>query len=122
MVEAGVAGLALAGATSGKPSEAEQTVAALEHSIFHLERSNAELEAHMKEHGHDRELRQAVGENIIVIARRKAILEDLRKQAGMPSPSPPTGSRAEPMSVDVSEASAAPAAASLAEEEAGVYL
>lgn len=33
----------------------------------------------MKEEGFDKDLRDAVGENIVTIARRRAILEDLRK-------------------------------------------
>merc|ERR1712070_571303 len=63
--------------------EVGRLIGELEHSISHLQRSNEELEAHMKEHGHDADLRSAIGENIVVIAKRKAMIEDLRKQAGL---------------------------------------
>jgi hypothetical protein len=33
----------------------------------------------MAENGVDKELREAIGENIVAIARRRAILEDLQK-------------------------------------------
>ena len=72
--------------TNSKDSEAGRAIAALEISIHHLQRSNVELEEFIKENGHDRDLRQAIGENITVIARRKAILEDLRKQSGITEP------------------------------------
>ena len=68
--------------------EVKRLIADLEHTIKHLERSNAELEEFMRENGNDKELRQAIGENILVIARRKGILADLRKQAGIAEPPP----------------------------------
>jgi hypothetical protein len=55
-------------------------MAELENSIAHLQRSNSEMEQVLKEEGPDPELRTAIGENIVAIARRKAILEDLQKQ------------------------------------------
>ena len=51
----------------------------LENQVRHLRRSNAELEEHMRENGNDHELRAAVGENIVAIAKRCAIIEDLQK-------------------------------------------
>ena len=54
----------------------------------------------MKENGHDSELRKAIGENVVVIARRKAILEDLRKQAGIAEPAE---EQREAMAVDVAD-------------------
>ena len=40
-------------------TEASRLIKDLEHSIHHLQRSNTELEEHMKEHGFDKELRVA---------------------------------------------------------------
>merc|ERR1712070_1184543 len=51
----------------------------LENSIHHLKRSNLEIELELRESGNDPELRAAVGENIVAIAKREAILQDLRK-------------------------------------------
>merc|ERR1719399_2053041 len=111
-------GDAAKGDAASSESEAGRMIASLEHSIHHLQRSNRELEEHMKEFGNDKTLREAIGENILVIARRKAQLEDLRKQAGLPATPAPTAvpmvAAAEPptalpsvddaMAVDVSEA------------------
>ena len=120
-VQALVAALAAAPSPAKAPAEGEigRTLQALDHSISHLERSNRELEEHMREHGHDKALREAIGENILVIARRKAIAADLRKQAGMaPAPAAATVvSGGEPMAVDVS-AGGEPAAA----DASGIYL
>mmetsp|Transcript_23413 Transcript_23413/g.62759 ORF Transcript_23413/g.62759 Transcript_23413/m.62759 type:complete len:100 (-) Transcript_23413:142-441(-) len=63
-------------------------IAALENQISHLARSNAEMEAHMAEEGFDKELREAIGENIVAIARRRAILEDLKKSGLTATPQP----------------------------------
>ena len=54
--------------------ELEAEIAEEEKAIEHLVRSNAELEAHLKD-APDRELRAAVGENIVVIARKRAALQ-----------------------------------------------
>lgn len=55
-------------------------------AVDHLVRSNEEIKACLQETGHDPELRQAVGENIVVIAKYKAkiqkIQEELRKSQG----------------------------------------
>ena len=58
--------------------EIKRLILQLENSVAHLQRSNVELEEFMAENGNDKELRSAIGENIVVIARRRAILEDLR--------------------------------------------
>ena len=58
--------------------EVKRLILQLENSVAHLQRSNVELEEFMAENGNDKELRSAIGENIVVIARRRAILEDLR--------------------------------------------
>lgn len=69
---------------SGVPeSEHHRLIHELETSIDHLVRSNRELEEYMSEHGFEKDLRVAVGENIAVIARRRAVLEDLQKQVGV---------------------------------------
>ena len=59
-------------------SPIEKQVKELEHQIAHLQRSNAEMEEFLRENT-DAELRAAIGENIVTIARRRAIVEDLRK-------------------------------------------
>ena len=96
-----------------KDSEAGRAIAALEISIHHLERSNYELEDFIKENGHDRDLRQAIGENIAVIARCKAVLEDLRKQAGITEPisDVPVTLSAAPVPVEAATTSGGSAAA-----------
>ena len=63
--------------------EIARLVRDLENSIAHLVRSNRELEEFLQENGEDKELRVAIGENIVTIARRRAQLEDLIKQAGL---------------------------------------
>ena len=52
----------------------------LENQIAHLVRSNREMEDILKTDGPDADLRAAIGENIVAIARRRAILEDLYRQ------------------------------------------
>ena len=42
----------------------------------------------MKEEGFDKDLREAIGENIVCIARRRAILEDLQKSGLTAAPQP----------------------------------
>eukprot|EP00308_Calcidiscus_leptoporus_P002224 CAMPEP_0119376838 /NCGR_PEP_ID=MMETSP1334-20130426/41596_1 /TAXON_ID=127549 /ORGANISM="Calcidiscus leptoporus, Strain RCC1130" /LENGTH=106 /DNA_ID=CAMNT_0007395531 /DNA_START=9 /DNA_END=329 /DNA_ORIENTATION=+ len=59
--------------------DALQQIRELQGQVHHLARSNAELEAYLLENGHDPELRAAIGENIVAIARRQAIIEDLQK-------------------------------------------
>ena len=66
---------------SGTPLEFQ--IRELENQIKHLVRSNAELEAYIAESGPDKELRVAIGENIVSIARRRAILEDMQKQVSL---------------------------------------
>ena len=76
--------------------ELEAEIAEEEKAIEHLVRSNAELEAHLKD-APDRELRAAVGENIVVIARKRAALQlkyDLR--AKLEASAPITRSEARP--------------------------
>lgn len=64
-------------------SEVERLIADIEAQIGHLVRSNKELEEHMAEHGNDKELRAAIGENIYAIAKRRAVVADMRKQQGL---------------------------------------
>ena len=81
----------------------------LQNSIAHLLRSNKEMEEIIAESGPDKELRDAIGENIVVIARRKAILADLLKllaESGQPA----AATAAPPLTADGSTA------------DAGVYL
>lgn len=59
----------------------EQQIKEIENQILHLRRSNNEIEEALAEEGNDPELRAAIGENIVAIAKREAILEDLRKLA-----------------------------------------
>lgn len=69
--------------------ELDAEIAEEEHRILHLVRSNKELEEHLKEVGHDPELREAVGENIVVIARKRAALQllyDRRNKAQATEP------------------------------------
>mmetsp|Transcript_52711 Transcript_52711/g.114984 ORF Transcript_52711/g.114984 Transcript_52711/m.114984 type:complete len:106 (+) Transcript_52711:355-672(+) len=92
----------------------------LEHQIFHLQRSNTELEDHLRELGHDRELRQAIGENIVAIAKRRAIIDDLLKMAPMPRECTPVSTDGDG---DVAMlASAETAAEHVTDAAAGVYL
>ena len=65
--------------------ELEATIAEEEHQIKHLVRSNAELEAFLAE-SPDRDLREAVGENIVVIARKRAALQLLYEKRHRPPP------------------------------------
>ena len=87
-------------------SEAARLIADIEHQVAHLVRSNNELEEHMRENGNDKELRKAIGENIYAIAKRRAIVADMRKKQGLPEEAPP-------IAVGAEEA---------AETESGVYL
>ena len=104
-----------------EPPDAEMSrlIKDLEHQINHLVRSNAELEEFMRESGEQKELRVAIGENIVTIARRRAILEDLYQQAGM------ADAKAASMQDAAGPTAAAPEAAASAEDSAdggGVYL
>ena len=81
----------------------------LQNSIAHLLRSNKEMEEIIAESGPDKELRDAIGENIVVIARRKAILADLLKLLA-DSGQPAAATAAPPLTADGSTA------------DAGVYL
>ncbi|KAJ1463163.1 hypothetical protein M885DRAFT_610181 [Pelagophyceae sp. CCMP2097] len=74
-------------ATSEAPQHPDEGLSTLEldvhivdygNQIKHLVRSNAELEEFMRENGHDKDLRDAVGENIVVIARKRAELGSLQ--------------------------------------------
>ena len=91
----------------------------LENQIHHLTRSNAEMKEILETEGSDPELRGAIGENIVAIARqlytshlphpaysplrtprarRKAILADLQEKFPNvhPAPAAPTGVASEP--------------------------
>lgn len=73
--------------TSGLPEPILKTeIDAVRNSLQHLERSNAELRKAIEENGPDPDFRQAINENIVVIAKRRARLEaleeELRKMTG----------------------------------------
>ena len=85
----------------------------LQNSIAHLLRSNKEMEEIIAESGPDKELRDAIGENIVVIARRKAILADLLKLLAETDPSQPAAAAA---------TAAPPLTADGSTADAGVYL
>lgn len=74
--------------------EVQRLIAHLENSVTHLVRSNKELEEYMAETGNDKELRAAIGENIVIIARRRAILEDLQKSIAGGTPGTNAGAPA----------------------------
>ena len=81
-MEAGAAagGRVDASAGSDADSPLDISIRELENQIAHLVRSNREMEEILKADGHDADLRTAIGENIVAIARRRAILEDLCRQ------------------------------------------
>lgn len=99
-------------------NEVSRRIDELQNSISHLVRSNKELEEFMAENGFDKELRVAIGENCVVIARRRAILEDLEKEvsAGV-SLTPPSAASATKQLAEVTMAEADPVDA-----DGGVYL
>ena len=123
-------------------SEVERLIRDMEHQIAHLVRSNKELEEFMKEEGQNKELRKAIGENIVSIARRRAMVEDLRQQAGLapakaavlqpaqavnplpPPPAPPEGATTPGLgfSGPTTTDDAGPMDTSAAAEDQGVYL
>lgn len=76
-------------------TEYERLIRELEVQISHLVRSNKELEEFLQENGEQKELRVAIGENIVTIARRRAMMEDLQRQAGL---LPPVASVMQPAS------------------------
>ncbi|GMH33015.1 hypothetical protein BSKO_00849 [Bryopsis sp. KO-2023] len=61
-------------------------------AVTHLQRSNRDLQECLDESGNDPELRQALGENIVVIAKYKAKIEqieqEIRKARGLPTEVP----------------------------------
>ena len=78
-------------------SEIARRVQELENSIHHLVRSNKELDEYMAENGFDKELKVAIGENVVIIARRRAIVEELEKQiSGGVSLAPPSDAQPSP--------------------------
>ena len=123
-------------------SEVERLIRDMEHQIAHLVRSNKELEEFMKEEGQNKELRKAIGENIVSIARRRAMVEDLRQQAGLapakaavlqpaqavnplpPPPAPPEGATTPGLGLSgpTTTDDAGPMDTSAAAEDQGVYL
>ena len=93
-MEAGAAAGGRADASAGTVADSplEISIRELENQIAHLVRSNREMEEILKADGHDADLRTAIGENIVAIARRRAILEDLCRQR-------PGGARCRPKRV-----------------------
>lgn len=53
------------------PSVLEAEIKRLHTAVYHLERSNQELVKAMEEEGLDPEYKQAIGENIVVLAKYK---------------------------------------------------
>ena len=52
----------------------------LEHTIAHLQKTNRELEEYIQAEGHDRDMRDAIGENIVTIAKFKGQLDRLDQE------------------------------------------
>lgn len=52
----------------------------LQKAVYHLKRSNRELEDALVSEGPDREFRQAIGENIVIIARYQGEIERLDQE------------------------------------------
>lgn len=52
----------------------------LQNAVLHLQRSNQELEDALKRDGPDADLRDAIGENIVIIARYKGQIERLNTE------------------------------------------
>lgn len=105
--------------------EVERLIADIEHQISHLVRSNQELEEFMSENGQEKELREAIGENIVTIAKRRAIIADLRKQHGLADDAPPMASGAATPAAAASATAAEaeqPSSAAAADGAEGVYL
>ena len=101
--------------------EVERLIADIEHQISHLVRSNQELEEFMSENGQEKELREAIGENIVTIAKRRAIIADLRKQHGLPDDAPVASGAATPAAAATATAAEAEHPSSAAAAD-GVYL
>mmetsp|Transcript_13580 Transcript_13580/g.40458 ORF Transcript_13580/g.40458 Transcript_13580/m.40458 type:complete len:109 (-) Transcript_13580:24-350(-) len=108
----------MAGLDDLRPEVLEAQINEEERAVEHLVRSNRELEAFLKETP-DPELREAVGENIVIIARKRAALQSLyekREKQGGPAapPAPPPPPPAAAIALPPAPAPAAP--------HPGVYL
>ncbi|CAG9466715.1 unnamed protein product [Pedinophyceae sp. YPF-701] len=77
------------------PSVLEAEAGRLSNSISHLERSIREIKQAIAEEGPCVEYKEAVGENIVLIAKQKAALaaieEQIRKAKGADAPIEPQG-------------------------------
>jgi len=58
----------------------EEEMAKLENAVAHLLRSNQEIKEELSEHGRDPELKTAMEENIVIIAKYRARIESLREE------------------------------------------
>jgi hypothetical protein len=77
-------------------TEKDRLIEELNAKYERLLQSNKELEEHMAENGNDKTLRDAIGENIVIVARYRAIVEDLEKGAPVSGTTHPIPTR-EPM-------------------------
>lgn len=65
---------------NARPEGLEIELVRLYNAVLHLENTNALLEEEIKENGHDPILREAIGENIVVIAKYKGQIERLEQE------------------------------------------
>ena len=105
-------------------AQIDARIAEEENSVRHLARSNAELQAHLKE-TNDKELLDAVGENIVTIARKRTFLQLLYEQrrdlGGASVPAPPAAAPP-PATALLSHAVSEARTGSSAKDDGGVYL
>ena len=52
----------------------------LQHTIAHLQKTNRELEEYIQTEGHDKDMRDAIGENIVTIAKFRGQLDRLDQE------------------------------------------
>ena len=104
-------------------AQLDARIAEEENAVRHLARSNTELQAHLSE-SNDRDLRDAVGENIVTIARKRTLIQMLYEQrrnlggASAPAASPAPPPATAPLSHVVPDARAG----SPAKDDGDVYL
>lgn len=103
-------------------AQLDAAIAEMENQIAHLVRSNDELQEFLRAAPGDTDLRDAVGENIVVMARKRAALQTLvdRRErgvfapAGAPPPLPPAAA--------IPAAEAPTQAGAVPPDDGGVYL
>jgi uncharacterized coiled-coil protein SlyX len=105
-------------------AQIDARIAEEKNSVRHLARSNAELQAHLKE-TNDKELLDAVGENIVTIARKRTFLQLLYEQrrdlGGASVPAPPAAAPP-PATALLSHAVSEARTGSSAKDDGDVYL